>query len=152
MDAKYSNIKVEKTNVLRKNKSGKMVPSILDTYDIFDKRTMESINEKDALRHNSAKYSKKKINIIPNQHFNFYRYLIRKTIQQTDLFGERNEISVEYLTTTGWKSTSAARPKSEYNSIMSVPSIDRNVSSGNYNNAISMDEPILMARINVFKL
>lgn len=154
MDNQYSQIKVEKTNVLRKSKrTGKMVPSMLDTYDIYDKRTMKSIIEKDESR-DTKNYSKKKLNIIPNQNFNFYRYLIRKTIDQTKLFGPNNEnhISVEYLTADGWKSTGAARPKSEYNIIMAVPSIDRNVPSGNYNNAIGMDEPIVMARINVFKL
>ena len=151
MEGKYDFIEVDKFTVMAKNKKGKMVKSLLDIVDIYDSRTMNDIDEKDDLRDNNKKYEKKKIVLFKGQNLKFYKGMIRKVIDQHNLFGNGNKLCIEYLTPEGFKSIGTAYGKEDYNMVMATPTIDKGIPSGNYNNAIEKDEPIVFVRINIFR-
>ena len=121
----------------------------LEVYDIYDRRVLNSLQEKDALRKEGTKYANKKILTFENQNFDFFRVLIRHAIQREDLFGENNEINIEYLTLEGWKGDPNLFQRMNFKQLMAIPQTDRNVRSGDANNALDPKEPILMARVNV---
>lgn len=127
---------------------------ILVVYDIFNKRVGKALELKNENRKNKKEYNKIKIPEIPNENHRYFVGLMKALIEAKDLWGSdnKNEISVEYLTSRGWVGKLDAYNKYQIKEMFSLPKSDKSLPSGQENNLLQPHEQVFIARLNVFKL
>lgn len=118
-------------------------------YDLFDKKTLETMELAHSKRSNKREYNKVKI-YESGHDFRYYQGAIRQMVEYLELLkNPKNRINTEYLVKNkGWVSNNEF--STDINKILAVPSNDKGLPSGMMNNKIESDDKIYGIRLNVY--